>query len=178
MLFRSLDEYARAAGLSELLLLKIDTEGHDLQVLRGALELLQSKQIQYVQFEYNSAWIASRHFLKDAFDLLLPRGYFIGKIHKTFIERFIEWDYRLEWFEQTNFVAWIEHIDPLFPIEQRNDRRPIHGHHVEIIIHLGRAGRRLRRIAHHQSQVHSWPAGVRRMAGKRPGNLALAGAIR
>ena len=113
----TLDEYARAAGLSELLLLKIDTEGHDLQVLRGALELLQSKQIQYVQFEYNSAWIASRHFLKDAFDLLLPRGYFIGKIHKTFIERFIEWDYRLEWFEQTNFVAWIEHIDPLFPIE-------------------------------------------------------------
>jgi FkbM family methyltransferase len=113
----ALDEYAREAGLSELLLLKIDTEGHDLRVLRGALELLQSKQIQYVQFEYNSAWIASRHFLKDAFDLLLPLGYHIGKIHKTFIERFIEWDYRLEWFEHTNFVAWVANIHPLFPIE-------------------------------------------------------------
>lgn len=113
----TLDEYAGAAGLRDLLFLKIDTEGHDLQVLRGAVELLRSKQIQYLQFEYNSAWIASRQFLKDAFDLLLAQGYCIGKLHKDFIEQFIEWDYRLEWFEHTNFVAWIQTLDPRFPIE-------------------------------------------------------------
>jgi FkbM family methyltransferase len=113
----TLEEYTHAAGLKDVLLLKIDTEGHDLRVLRGAIELFRSRQIRYVQFEYNSAWIASRQFLKDAFDLLLPQGYLIGKIHKTFVERFIEWDYRLEWFEHTNFVGWIENTRPPFPIE-------------------------------------------------------------
>lgn len=51
-------------------LLKIDTEGHDLEVLRGARNLLASSKIGVVQFEFGEANIASRTFLRDFHELL------------------------------------------------------------------------------------------------------------
>ena len=113
----TLDRYCRAAAIERVLFLKIDTEGHDCQVLLGARELLESRQIYYVQFEYNSTWIAARAFLRDAFDLLQSYGYKVGKIHRDFVEEFVCWNYRLEWFEQTNYLAWRTDLQPGFPVE-------------------------------------------------------------
>ena len=41
----TLGSYAERAGLEQITLVKIDTEGHDLAVLRGARELFESQRI-------------------------------------------------------------------------------------------------------------------------------------
>jgi hypothetical protein len=50
--------------------LKIDVEGHELNVLKGAAELLSSRRINFIQFEFGEADIDSRTYLRDFFDLL------------------------------------------------------------------------------------------------------------
>jgi hypothetical protein len=112
----TLDEYCHPWKISNVLFLKIDTEGHDLFVLRGARALLDSGSVAFIEFEYNSTWIASRTFLRDAFEFMKSFGYKLGKIHRTFVEEFANWDYRLEWFEQANYIAWISTVQPSFPI--------------------------------------------------------------
>lgn len=77
-----IDDYVRDAGLADVLLLKIDTEGHELEVVKGALESLGSGRIHCVQFEFNEMNLVSRVFLRDFAQLLegytlhrlLPRG--------------------------------------------------------------------------------------------------------
>jgi FkbM family methyltransferase len=101
----TLDEYCRNVGISDVALLKIDTEGHDLEVIYGATELLESGKIECVQFEYNHRWIAARHFLRDAFMFLNPKGYEIGKITPQGIEFYPHWHPELESFREGNYLA-------------------------------------------------------------------------
>ena len=46
-----LDDFAREVGLAPSLLLKIDTEGHDLEVLQGARSLLETGDVAAIVFE-------------------------------------------------------------------------------------------------------------------------------
>jgi FkbM family methyltransferase len=101
----TLDEYSESAGLKDVALLKIDTEGNDMAVLRGCQKLLSEQRISVVQFEYNRWWIYARAFLRDAFDLLQPLEYRIGKLTPWGIEFYPGWDYELETFIQGNYVA-------------------------------------------------------------------------
>jgi len=55
--------------------LKIDAEGHDLAVLRGARSLLAAKAIRFIQFEYHSTWAVAGATLCAALDLLEQCGY-------------------------------------------------------------------------------------------------------
>jgi len=57
-------------------LLKIDVEGHELSVFKGAAQALQQKRIRHIIFENNSN-------LK-IFDILKSYGYFLFRINKTF----------------------------------------------------------------------------------------------
>ena len=50
--------------------IKIDTEGSELKVLRGATHMLQTGRIKYIQFEFNHMNIISRSFLRDFYELL------------------------------------------------------------------------------------------------------------
>lgn len=61
----TLDGYAEASGIDHIHLLKIDTEGHELEVLRGASGLLQQKQIDLIQIEFNEMNVISRVFFRD-----------------------------------------------------------------------------------------------------------------
>jgi FkbM family methyltransferase len=97
--------YANEAGLDQISLVKIDTEGHDLAVLRGAESLFAEHRISVAQFEYNHRWIYPRFFLRDAFKLLEPLGYRIGKLTPFGIEFYPGWDPELETFVEGNYVA-------------------------------------------------------------------------
>ncbi|MGH3274077.1 MAG: FkbM family methyltransferase [Streptosporangiaceae bacterium] len=101
----TLDEYASRAGLAHLALVKIDTEGHDLVVLRGARTLLAEQRIHVVQFEYNYRWVDARCFLRDAFELFGPYGYRLGKLTPFGVEFYPCWDPELETFVEGNYVA-------------------------------------------------------------------------
>ncbi len=101
----TLSSYAEHAGLDQLTLVKIDTEGHDLAVLRGARQLFAEQRISVAQFEYNHRWIYARSYLRDAFELLEPLGYHVGKLTPAGVEFYPSWDAELETFVEGNYVA-------------------------------------------------------------------------
>ena len=78
----TLAQVAPAEGIGRILLLKLDTEGHELECLRGARGLLAADRIDVVQFEFNFMHLDSRVTMQDfaetlaGFDLyrILPHG--------------------------------------------------------------------------------------------------------
>jgi FkbM family methyltransferase len=111
----TLDAHALDAALDHLILVKIDTEGHDLAVLRGAYGLLSQRRISVIQFEYNHLWIYARSFLRDAFELLEPFGYRLGKLTPHGVEFYPHWDPDLETFVEGNYIACLPGIAELLP---------------------------------------------------------------
>lgn len=110
----TVDTFCGEQGLDRVTLLKVDAEGHDLAVLRGARRMLERQAIDLTQFEYNARWIDSRRFLLDAFRLLEPCGYRLGKITPRGIETYDRWHPELETFREGNYLAylpgWAEHL--------------------------------------------------------------------
>jgi len=111
----TLSSYAEQAGLDQLALVKIDTEGHDLAVLRGARQLFAEQRISVAQFEYNHRWIYARSYLRDAFELLEPLGYRVGKLTPAGVEFYPSWDAELETFVEGNYVACRQAIAEQLP---------------------------------------------------------------
>jgi FkbM family methyltransferase len=101
----TLDSYAAKTGVRRFALVKVDTEGHDLAVLRGARTLLAEHRITVVQFEYNHRWVFARAFLRDAFEFLADLGYLIGKLTPKGVEFYPGWDADLETFVEGNYIA-------------------------------------------------------------------------
>ena len=101
----TLDAYAAGAGVPRFALVKVDTEGHDLAVLRGARDLLAEHRIAVVQFEYNHRWVFARAFLRDAVDFLTGFGYEVGKLTPKGVEFYPGWEPDLETFVEGNYVA-------------------------------------------------------------------------
>jgi len=101
----TLDSYAEQSDVARFTLVKIDAEGHDLAVLRGARTLLSEHRIAVVQFEYNHRWIFGRFYLRDAFEFLLPLGYRVGKVTPRGVEFYPGWDADLETFVEGNYLA-------------------------------------------------------------------------
>ena len=112
----TVDIYCRDNGVNHVVLLKIDTEGHDYSVIEGAEEMLKKGAIDLIQFEYSHRWIIPRHFLRDTFELLQPYGYRIGKVTPGGMEFYDEWHFELESFREGNYLACrAEHVH-LFPV--------------------------------------------------------------
>lgn len=66
----TIDQYCKDQNVSEIDFLKIDVEGHELQVLKGGKTLLESCKIKVIQFEFGINSIQARIYFKDFFDLL------------------------------------------------------------------------------------------------------------
>lgn len=64
---RTVDEYCAERELDRIDLLKIDAEGHELDVLRGAERSLQARKVRMVTFEFGGCNIDSRTYLQDFF---------------------------------------------------------------------------------------------------------------
>ena len=101
---RRFDELWRVLGRPNVDVLKIDAEGFDLHVLRGASEALQTGAVRVIQFEYNAPWARAGSTLGAALDYLHRFGF------DTFLLRqhgLMEFDYNLygEFFGYSNFVA-------------------------------------------------------------------------
>ena len=101
----TLDAYCAEHGIAEIDFLKIDTEGHDLKVLRGARERFAARAIAIVQFEYGMTNIDSRDLLKDFFAFFAEFGYDLFKLRANALASFARYDARLETFTYQNWVA-------------------------------------------------------------------------
>ena len=56
----TLDDFASARGIEAIDLIKIDTEGFEPEVVRGARRLLSEKRVRYILFEYSPRFYANR----------------------------------------------------------------------------------------------------------------------
>ncbi|MGC3982204.1 MAG: FkbM family methyltransferase [Steroidobacteraceae bacterium] len=65
-----LDEFCKSKDIDSIDFLKIDTEGNELDVLRGAGALLQDGRIKVIQFEFNEMNVVSRVYMRDFVNLL------------------------------------------------------------------------------------------------------------
>lgn len=105
--FSTVDDFCAEHGIERVTLLKIDAEGHDLAVLRGAEEMLGKRAIDLIQFEYNLRWIDARVFLLDAFQLLEGHSYRLAKVTPRGIETYERWHHELEKFVECNYLAYL-----------------------------------------------------------------------
>jgi len=85
--------------------LKIDTEGHDIFVLKGAKGMIQKQKIRYIQFEYGPPNIFSKVFLKDIFNLFQNTDYKIFRIYPSWIKPVYDYSNNLENFISVNYAA-------------------------------------------------------------------------
>jgi len=103
----TIDAYCRENNIPRINLLKVDTEGHDLAVLFGTVDMLRSRSVDVVQFEYNHRWIEERRLLRDAFDYLKPLGYAIGKLTGNAVQFYPDWHWELETYREANYIACV-----------------------------------------------------------------------
>lgn len=76
----TVDAFIEGQGIPHLNLLKVDAEGHELAILRGAREAITSHRVDIVQFEVNEMNVMSRVFFKDFYDVL-PEFVFYRMVH-------------------------------------------------------------------------------------------------
>lgn len=100
----TVENFCDTNSIDEIKLLKCDTEGHDMEVIKGALPLLTNSRIKVLQFEYNHRWVYSRHYLKDVFDVIEQLPFKLGKIQSDHIEIYAAWHPELERFFEANFL--------------------------------------------------------------------------
>lgn len=115
----SIDDYCHESNIDHICLVKIDAEGHDAKVIKGASRMLSGRNIEVIQFEYNQRWIHGSAFLRDAFNTLCPFGYTIGKVTPYGVEFYEKWDWELETFREGNYLAclpqWISRFNSIVP---------------------------------------------------------------
>lgn len=89
---RKLDDVVKELEIKQIDLLKIDTEGNELDVLIGAEQSIRSGMINVIHFEFNDMNVISRTFFKDFFDFLPEYDFYrlmpAGAIH---IRTYIPW---------------------------------------------------------------------------------------
>ncbi len=98
-----MDEYCKANNVSQIDLLKIDTEGFELEALQGATELLRNKAIKIIQFEFKEVNIVKRRCLKDFYELL--DGFTFYRLDENRLIPLNEWQPIHEIFMSQNIVA-------------------------------------------------------------------------
>lgn len=101
----TVDAYARQANLDQIHLLCVDTVGHEMAVLKGASDLLREHRIAVITFLHNDFWIYAGNVLCDAFRLLEPLGYRIGRLTTGGVEFYPAWSPELELFRDRMYVA-------------------------------------------------------------------------
>lgn len=98
------DDFFVTRGLkSDITLLKIDTEGSELEVMKGFSNLLHASRIHLIQFERASS--AGTLPLREYFDFLSQYNFTIGKLYPNYIELIESWNCYLEERIGSNWIA-------------------------------------------------------------------------
>lgn len=98
----TIDEYCQVNNIENIDFLKLDVEGFELEVLKGAKRMLAEKRIKMVQFEFGIASIEARIYLKDFFEIL--EGFEMYRILQNGIWKLTYSEY-IEIFSPTNYLA-------------------------------------------------------------------------
>jgi FkbM family methyltransferase len=93
-------------ALARIDLLKIDVEGHEVDVLRGFGKTLDSEPLRpaVIQFEYGWTFIPAQSTLQQVYQLLAPKGYAIGRLYPDGV-RFKPYELGDDHFRMGNYIA-------------------------------------------------------------------------
>jgi len=107
----TVDHYCKENNIDFIDLLKIDVEGHELDVLDGAVNMFRKKSIGKVSFEFGGCNIDTRTFFKDFFYYFQKHHYRLYRITPS--GYFFPVDSYKETYEQfrtTNFLAILNNV--------------------------------------------------------------------
>jgi FkbM family methyltransferase len=107
------DAVLKRLAMPRIDFLKIDVEGHEIEVLSGFEKTLQTPELrpQVIQFEYGATWLPTRHNLWEAYRLLGPLGYITGRLYPDGVD-FKPYSFEDDHFRMGNYIAVQAH-DPL-----------------------------------------------------------------
>lgn len=83
----TVDKYCEQNKINHIDLLKIDTEGNDLNVIKGAERMIKSGNIDTIQFEFNLLYTFSHIYFNDFYDYLTKFKYALYKVKHEGLKR-------------------------------------------------------------------------------------------
>jgi len=101
----TVDRYCRERSLSQIEFVKLDVEGHELDVFKGMTESLSQGRVQIIQFEYGGCNIDAGVLLKDIWRFFEGFGYAFHKIYPTGIKRVAHYSQSFENFQYQNWAV-------------------------------------------------------------------------
>ena len=107
----TLDTYCVERGIDRVSFVKIDVEGHELALLKGAARMLAEGRIECIQIEYNDSWIDSRILLRDVWEHVtgLNPKYSFAKILSHGLRPVPVYSQKLETYRYSN---WVIRLNP------------------------------------------------------------------
>ena len=102
----TLDAIAASLAIDRIDLLKIDVEGHEMDVLRGAARMFAERRIGCVQFEFGGCNLDTRTTLQDFYYFFKGVGFAIAVVQPSGrVQPLGVYDEFYEHYRTTNFVA-------------------------------------------------------------------------
>ncbi len=107
----TIDQYCYEYGIDQIDFLNISTEGAELKVLQGAVDMISKKRIRYIQFKYGSAYFDANITFKELFDILTKAGYTIFRELPESLIRITTYNASYEHGKDTTYLAMSELSD-------------------------------------------------------------------
>jgi FkbM family methyltransferase len=104
----TIDNYCIKNKISRINYLKIDVEGHELAVLKGACKLIEASKIHNIQFEYYQTYLSAGLFLRSIFEFFSVYKCNIYKIHPNGLLPIDKYSADLENFYYSNYLAMFD----------------------------------------------------------------------
>jgi FkbM family methyltransferase len=102
----TLDHYCQTHSIENIDLLKMDVEGHELDVLKGSSRMIEEHRIKLVGFEFGPCNVDTRTFFKDYFYFFKERDFTIHRITRPgYLYPITVYREICEQFRTTNFLA-------------------------------------------------------------------------
>lgn len=100
----TIDAFCKNHNIDKIDFLKVDVEGYEINVFKGASEMFKNNKINTIQFEFGGTQIEPRVFIRDFYSLFSP-NYNLFRILKDGLEPIKKYNERLENFSYSNYLA-------------------------------------------------------------------------
>ena len=100
----TIDHFCDVEGIGRIDLLKIDTEGYEMEILLGASMMMKSGAIRAIQFEFGDTFLTTPYHFIDFWELLSPR-YDMYRILRHGLVQLHRYSPDLEIYKIANFLC-------------------------------------------------------------------------
>lgn len=100
----TIDKICEDSAIERIDLLKIDTEGYEMDVLRGASRMIASNRIAAIQFEFGDTFLHTPYHFLDLWELLSPQ-YTLHRILRHGLTSIRAYSPDLEIYKIANFLC-------------------------------------------------------------------------